>query len=139
MSLDQLSVALLCVQPVPNKIWKLGKLNHVAIAVPDLEKATVLYRDVLGAAVSDIHVSMSVACCVVNYHCMQITCKSNGILTLYFFDSTYTSANRCEEPAITVQVAKHCCALCYMKGFCSTLMLMAVVDLLAMTFFIHYF
>lgn len=30
------------------------KLNHVAIAVPDLEKAIELYRDVLGADVSEI-------------------------------------------------------------------------------------
>lgn len=30
----------------------IGKLNHVAIAVPDLEKATAIYRDVLGAKVS---------------------------------------------------------------------------------------
>ncbi len=30
----------------------LGRLNHVAIAVPDLEQATALYRDVLGAIVS---------------------------------------------------------------------------------------
>jgi methylmalonyl-CoA/ethylmalonyl-CoA epimerase len=30
-----------------------GKLNHVAIAVPDLEQATSLYRDVMGAKVSD--------------------------------------------------------------------------------------
>ena len=30
----------------------IGKLNHVAIVVPDLEKATALYRDVLGAKVS---------------------------------------------------------------------------------------
>ena len=30
----------------------IGKLNHVAIAVPDLEKARALYRDSLGAAVS---------------------------------------------------------------------------------------
>ena len=30
----------------------IGKLNHVAIAVPDLEKATAIYRDVLGANVS---------------------------------------------------------------------------------------
>jgi methylmalonyl-CoA/ethylmalonyl-CoA epimerase len=30
----------------------LGKLNHVAIAVPDLAAATATYRDVLGAAVS---------------------------------------------------------------------------------------
>lgn len=30
----------------------IGKLNHVAIAVPDLMAATRLYRDVLGAKVS---------------------------------------------------------------------------------------
>lgn len=31
----------------------IGKLNHVAIAVPDLDKAIWLYRDVLKANVSD--------------------------------------------------------------------------------------
>ena len=31
----------------------IGKLNHVAIAVPDLAAATALYRDTLGANVSD--------------------------------------------------------------------------------------
>jgi methylmalonyl-CoA/ethylmalonyl-CoA epimerase len=30
----------------------IGKLNHVAIAVPDLEKATRAYRETLGARVS---------------------------------------------------------------------------------------
>ena len=30
----------------------IGKLNHVAIAVPDLEAAATTYRDVLGAEVS---------------------------------------------------------------------------------------
>ncbi|NRG18686.1 methylmalonyl-CoA epimerase [Rhizobiales bacterium] len=30
----------------------IGRLNHVAIAVPDLEAATVTYRDTLGAKVS---------------------------------------------------------------------------------------
>jgi len=30
----------------------IGKLNHVAIVVPDLEAATALYRDTLGAHVS---------------------------------------------------------------------------------------
>jgi methylmalonyl-CoA/ethylmalonyl-CoA epimerase len=30
----------------------IGKLNHVAIAVPDLDAATTLYRDTLGAKVS---------------------------------------------------------------------------------------
>ncbi len=32
----------------------IGRLNHVAIAVPDLEKARAFYRDVLGARVSGI-------------------------------------------------------------------------------------
>lgn len=31
----------------------IGRLNHVAIAVPDLDAATALYRDTLGATVSD--------------------------------------------------------------------------------------
>jgi len=30
----------------------IGKLNHVAIVVPDLEKASAIYRDTLGANVS---------------------------------------------------------------------------------------
>jgi len=32
----------------------IGRLNHVAIAVPDLEAARALYRDVLGGTVSEI-------------------------------------------------------------------------------------
>ena len=31
----------------------IGKLNHVAIAVPDLQAATAMYRDTLGAHVSE--------------------------------------------------------------------------------------
>ncbi len=31
----------------------IGKLNHVAIAVPDLDAAVALYRDTLGARVSE--------------------------------------------------------------------------------------
>ena len=31
----------------------IGRLNHIAIAVPDLEAARALYRDTLGAEVSD--------------------------------------------------------------------------------------
>lgn len=31
----------------------IGNLNHVAIAVPDLEAATAIYRDILGASVSE--------------------------------------------------------------------------------------
>ncbi|XP_071487283.1 methylmalonyl-CoA epimerase, mitochondrial-like [Diadema antillarum] len=36
-----------------SKLWSLGKLNHVAIAVPDLDKAASMYRDILGAKVSE--------------------------------------------------------------------------------------
>jgi catechol 2,3-dioxygenase-like lactoylglutathione lyase family enzyme len=32
---------------------KLGRLNHVAIAVPNLEKATAIYRDTLGGSVTE--------------------------------------------------------------------------------------
>ena len=35
-----------------NPVWNLGRLNHVAIATPDLNKSTSLYRDVMGATVS---------------------------------------------------------------------------------------
>lgn len=35
--------------------WKIGKVNHVAIATPDIEKAASLYRDILGAKVSEKH------------------------------------------------------------------------------------
>lgn len=38
---------------VPGPLWKLGRLNHIAIAVPDMEKATAFYRDVLRATVSE--------------------------------------------------------------------------------------
>ena len=31
----------------------IGRLNHIAIAVPDLESAAKVYRDTLGATVSD--------------------------------------------------------------------------------------
>ncbi len=33
----------------------IGKLNHVAIAVPDLDKAAKTYRETLGAKVSEPH------------------------------------------------------------------------------------
>ena len=35
----------------PAKSIMIGKLNHVAIAVPDLEKAALTYRETLGARV----------------------------------------------------------------------------------------
>ncbi|KAI9293357.1 methylmalonyl-CoA epimerase [Neoconidiobolus thromboides FSU 785] len=37
---------------VKSKIWQLGRLNHVAIAVPDIEASTRFYKDILGAEVS---------------------------------------------------------------------------------------
>jgi methylmalonyl-CoA/ethylmalonyl-CoA epimerase len=37
----------------PNEIHMIGKLNHVAIAVPDLEKAARTYKETLGARVSE--------------------------------------------------------------------------------------
>ena len=43
----------------PTTVWSLGKLNHVAIAVPNLEAATALYRDMLGATVSPAQVTIS--------------------------------------------------------------------------------
>ncbi|KAI9326132.1 mitochondrial methylmalonyl-CoA epimerase [Obelidium mucronatum] len=36
-----------------NKVWELGVLNHVAIATPNLEKATAFYRDVLKGQCSE--------------------------------------------------------------------------------------
>ena len=36
---------------VPENLWKLGRLNHVAIATPDLSKSVTLYKDVMGASV----------------------------------------------------------------------------------------
>lgn len=36
-----------------NPIWKLGRLNHVAIAVPDIDKTAQFYKAVLNASVSD--------------------------------------------------------------------------------------
>ncbi|XP_012620067.1 methylmalonyl-CoA epimerase, mitochondrial isoform X1 [Microcebus murinus] len=38
---------------VADPVWNLGRLNHVAIAVPDLEKAATFYKNVLGARVSE--------------------------------------------------------------------------------------
>ena len=35
------------------EVWKLGKLNHIAIAVPSLEKSVKFYKEVLGAQVSE--------------------------------------------------------------------------------------
>ncbi|GAB5590998.1 hypothetical protein Unana1_05898 [Umbelopsis nana] len=42
------------VDPKTSAIWKLGQLNHVAIAVPNLEKSTEFYKTVMGAQVSAV-------------------------------------------------------------------------------------
>jgi len=42
------------VADIPKMLWKLGRLNHIAIATPDLDKSTALFRDVLGADVSEV-------------------------------------------------------------------------------------
>ncbi|XP_003808215.1 methylmalonyl-CoA epimerase, mitochondrial isoform X1 [Pan paniscus] len=39
---------------VTGSVWNLGRLNHVAIAVPDLEKAAAFYKNTLGAQVSEV-------------------------------------------------------------------------------------
>ncbi|KAI8803825.1 methylmalonyl-CoA epimerase [Cladochytrium replicatum] len=36
----------------PPALWKLGALNHVAVAVPDLDKASSFYQQVMNAQVS---------------------------------------------------------------------------------------
>ncbi|XP_005097435.1 methylmalonyl-CoA epimerase, mitochondrial [Aplysia californica] len=36
-----------------NTPWNLGKINHIALVTPDLDKSTALYRDVLGGKVSE--------------------------------------------------------------------------------------
>jgi methylmalonyl-CoA/ethylmalonyl-CoA epimerase len=38
---------------IDKQLFTLGRLNHVAIAVPDLKQSTAFYRDVLGATVSE--------------------------------------------------------------------------------------
>ncbi|KAI6660020.1 hypothetical protein LOD99_14361 [Oopsacas minuta] len=39
---------------VSGNVWKLGKLNHIAIAVPSLDEAIQFYKEILGAYVSEI-------------------------------------------------------------------------------------
>ncbi|KAG0204712.1 hypothetical protein BGX28_003417 [Mortierella sp. GBA30] len=39
--------------PQASPLWKLGRLNHVAIAVPDIDQSTAFYRDLMGATVSE--------------------------------------------------------------------------------------
>ena len=36
----------------PTDVWKLGRLNHVAIATPDLSAASKFYKDILRAKVT---------------------------------------------------------------------------------------
>ena len=39
---------------LPGELWKLGKLNHIAIAVPSLDKSIKFYKEILGAQVSEV-------------------------------------------------------------------------------------
>ncbi|KAK3828249.1 MAG: mitochondrial methylmalonyl-CoA epimerase [Benniella sp.] len=39
--------------PKTSPLWNLGRLNHVAIAVPDIDQSTAFYRDLMGAKVSE--------------------------------------------------------------------------------------
>ncbi|KAM7103752.1 methylmalonyl-CoA epimerase, mitochondrial isoform 2-T2 [Ciconia maguari] len=80
-------------QNIPSCLWKLGRLNHVAIAVPDLEKAQSLYKDVLGAQESKV--PLQAFCkktrleeCIISalrsesckhYFMQSVIIKSNGI------------------------------------------------------------
>ncbi|XP_073917794.1 methylmalonyl-CoA epimerase, mitochondrial isoform X2 [Castor canadensis] len=43
---------------VAGPVWSLGRLNHVAIAVPDLEKARAFYKNILGAQVDNINTAV---------------------------------------------------------------------------------
>ncbi|XP_063473949.1 methylmalonyl-CoA epimerase, mitochondrial isoform X9 [Symphalangus syndactylus] len=43
---------------VAGSVWNLGRLNHVAIAVPDLEKAAAFYKNILGAQVDNINAAV---------------------------------------------------------------------------------
>lgn len=38
---------------VPEALWKLGRLNHIAIATPDLAKSASFYKNILGADISE--------------------------------------------------------------------------------------
>ena len=42
-----------------NDIWKLGRLNHVAIATPNLTEASKFYKDVLRAKVCENRLKIS--------------------------------------------------------------------------------
>lgn len=39
---------------VASPVWNLGRLNHIAIAVQDLEKSKAFYKNVLGAQVGEM-------------------------------------------------------------------------------------
>ena len=56
-------------------MWALGKLNHVAIAVPDLQAATAMYRDMLGADVSgeQVIVNWFLIFCLVHLRTLTIS------------------------------------------------------------------
>lgn len=52
-----------------------GKLNHVAIAVPDLQQASNLYRDVMGAEVSAPAVRISLSSLLFFFFFLWRSCR----------------------------------------------------------------
>ena len=80
-----LSTTLPLSQAPPLKDWRLGRLNHIAIAVPDLERATQLYRDTLGASVSETVVRGATPCSSLTNHTPSTTCETIHVAdTLYW-------------------------------------------------------
>jgi hypothetical protein len=73
------------------KKLNIGRLNHVAIAVPNLESATAFYRDVLGAKVSE----------------PQVCHKHNHSLTLL------------HTQTISLLVQAFCVLMCFFVGDCN--------------------
>ncbi|XP_014729625.1 PREDICTED: methylmalonyl-CoA epimerase, mitochondrial isoform X2 [Sturnus vulgaris] len=69
-------------QNIPSCLWKLGRLNHVAIAVPDLEKAQSFYKNVLGA--QERKVPLQASCkktrleeCIISALRLVVVCRKN--------------------------------------------------------------
>ena len=41
---------------IPQGVWNLGRLNHIAIATPDLPNSIALYRDIFRASVRYVQI-----------------------------------------------------------------------------------
>ena len=65
----------------PASVWSLGKLNHVAIAVPNLEAATSLYRDMLGATVSPPEVRRNIFWLSIKIYIQDL--PEHGVTTVF--------------------------------------------------------